>query len=67
LDGEVDSVPPGEGCEVLDGEVSDEEWGKMTIKMLLLPAFCKMGDLDKVNPQIGGEKFQRVQYDPSII
>ena len=52
---------------MLDGEVSDEEWGKMTIKMLLLPAFCKMGDLDKVNPQIGGEKFQRVQYDPSII
>ena len=26
LDGVVDSVPPDEGCEVLDGEVTDEEW-----------------------------------------
>ena len=24
----VDSVPPDEGCEVLDGEVTDEKWDK---------------------------------------
>ena len=28
LDGVVDSVPPDEGCEVLDGEVNNEEWDK---------------------------------------
>ena len=26
LDGLVDSVPPHKGCEMLDGEVTDEEW-----------------------------------------
>ena len=28
LDGVIDSVPPDEGCEVLDGEMDDEEWNK---------------------------------------
>ena len=28
LNGVGDSVPPDEGCEVLDGEVNDEEWNK---------------------------------------
>ena len=24
----VDSVPPDEGCDMLDGEVANEEWNK---------------------------------------
>ena len=36
LDGVVDSVPPNEGCEVLNGEVNDEELHKMKIRILLI-------------------------------
>ena len=39
LDGMGESVPLGEGCEVLDREVNAEEWGKNDYKMLLLPKF----------------------------
>ena len=28
MDGVVDSVPPDEGCAVLDEEMNDEEWDK---------------------------------------
>ena len=28
MNGLVDSVAPNEGCEVLGGELSDEEWDK---------------------------------------
>ena len=28
LDGVVGSVPPYKGCEVLDGELTDEQWNQ---------------------------------------
>jgi len=36
MDGVVDSVPPDEGCEVLDEEVNDEECDQNDNKMSLI-------------------------------
>ena len=66
----VDSVPPDEGCEALDGEMNDEEWDKNGNKNI-----ADSDDIHNVIKLGGGismqcymwEKFVIVQYDPLII
>ena len=67
----VDSVPPDEGCEVLDGEMNDEEWVRNGNKSI-----ADSDDILNVIKWGGGgvsmkcymcEKFLIVQYDPLTI
>ena len=43
LDGVVDSVPPDKGCEVLDGELTHQQWDENNSEILLIvtmATFC---------------------------
>ena len=63
MNGLVDSVAPNEGCEVLGGELSDEEWDKNDNKNFAVTSILiKWGGHCKVSK--GVKKFQKCYVTP---